>query len=70
MVRELLGAGSLFGISVFGADYPPALMFILAPGGFLVLGLLLALINKIVLMREKVQPKKKRRSNRSREVRE
>ncbi|WP_147553966.1 electron transport complex subunit RsxE [Christensenella timonensis] len=59
MVRELLGAGSLFGISVFGPDYPPALMFILAPGGFLVLGLLLALINKIVLQREKVRPKKK-----------
>ena len=25
MVRELLGAGSLFGISVFGADYPPGI---------------------------------------------
>ena len=48
-VRELLGNGTLFGVSVFGADYPPALMFILAPGGFLVLGLLLALINKILL---------------------
>ena len=58
MVRELLGNGSLFGISVFGPDYPPALMFILAPGGFLVLGLLLALINNIVLQREKVKPKK------------
>ena len=56
-VRELLGNGSLFGISVFGADYPPALMFILAPGGFLVLGLLLALINKIVLQREKAKEK-------------
>ena len=62
MVRELLGAGSLFGISVFGADYPPALMFILAPGGFLVLGLLLALINKIVLQREKSKPDKKARA--------
>ena len=70
MVRELLGAGSLFGISVFGADYPPALMFILAPGGFLVLGLLLALINKIVLMREKVQPKKKEEAIEAGEVRE
>lgn len=57
-VRELLGNGSLFDISVFGPDYPPALMFILAPGGFLVLGLLLALINKIVLQREKAKPKK------------
>ena len=53
VVRELLGNGTLFGLPVFGADYPPALMFILAPGGFLVLALLLALINKIVLQREK-----------------
>lgn len=68
MVRELLGAGSLFGISVFGADYPPALMFILAPGGFLVLGLLLALINKIVLQREKSKPDKKARATTAEEV--
>ena len=54
-VRELLGNGTLFGISV---DYPPALMFILAPGGFLVLGLLLALINKVVLQREKSKEQK------------
>ncbi|MEG1990598.1 MAG: electron transport complex subunit E [Christensenella sp.] len=67
MVRELLGAGSLFGIAVFGASYPPALMFILAPGGFLVLGLLLALINKIVLMREKVKPKKEAEAKEVRE---
>lgn len=45
-------------------------MFILAPGGFLVLGLLLALINKIVLMREKVQPKKKEEAIEAGEVRE
>ncbi len=47
-VRELLGSGALFGVSVFGADYPQVLLFILAPGGFLTLGLLLALINQIV----------------------
>ncbi len=70
MVRELLGAGSLFGISVFGADYPPALMFILAPGGFLVLGLLLALINKVVLMREKIKPKQTEEQLKAEEVHE
>lgn len=47
-VRELLGAGSLFGVRVLGAGYPDALMFILAPGGFLVLGLLMALVNKLL----------------------
>jgi electron transport complex protein RnfE len=47
-VRELLGAGSLFGVRVFGEGYPDALMFILAPGGFLVLGFMLALVNKLL----------------------
>ena len=61
VVRELLGNGTLFGLPVFGADYPPALMFILAPGGFLVLALLLALINKIVLQREKNKDEKARK---------
>jgi electron transport complex protein RnfE len=37
-VRELLGAGALFGIPVFGADYVPSLVFILPPGAFLALG--------------------------------
>ena len=61
VVRELLGNGPLFGLPVFGADYPPALMFMLAPGGFLVLALLLALINKIVLQREKNKEEKARK---------
>ena len=44
-VRELFGAGSVFGISVFGAAYKPALIMILPPGAFLALGLLLAGMN-------------------------
>lgn len=46
-VRELLGNGSIFGISLLGASYEPWLMLILAPGGFIVLGLLLAMFNAI-----------------------
>lgn len=46
-IRELLGNGSLLGISVFGAAYNPALIFILPPGAFLVLGILIAVINMI-----------------------
>ena len=46
-VRELFGAGSLFGISLFGASYQPALLFILPPGAFLTLGFLMAGFNKI-----------------------
>ena len=48
-VRELLGNGSLFGYQVLPDGYEPALMFILAPGGFLVFGLLMALVNKVML---------------------
>jgi electron transport complex protein RnfE len=44
-VRELLGQGDLFGFSVFGADYPDVLMFILPPGAFIALGFILAGIN-------------------------
>ncbi|MDR3394260.1 MAG: electron transport complex subunit E [Parasulfuritortus sp.] len=37
-VRELLGAGKLFGISLFGPDYQPWVVMILPPGGFFVMG--------------------------------
>lgn len=46
-VRELFGAGSLFGISLFGSTYQPALLFILPPGAFLTLGFLMAGFNKL-----------------------
>ena len=46
-VRELFGAGSLFGISLFGVAYQPALLFILPPGAFLTLRFLMAGFNKI-----------------------
>ncbi|KXG77073.1 electron transport complex subunit RsxE [Thermotalea metallivorans] len=47
-VREILGAGSVFGKLVLGTAYQPALIMILPPGAFLALGLLLALYNWIV----------------------
>jgi electron transport complex protein RnfE len=37
-VREILGAGSLFGVSLFGADFQPWVIMVLPPGGFFVLG--------------------------------
>lgn len=45
-VRELLGTGAVFGAQIFAADYG-ALLFVLAPGAFIVLGLLIALFNRI-----------------------
>ena len=47
VIREILGNGSLFGISLFGASFQPALIMILPPGAFLLLGILLALRNKL-----------------------
>ena len=44
-VREVLGSGAIFGISLGIGDYMP-LVFVLAPGAFLVLGFLMVLFNK------------------------
>ena len=46
-VREILGAGTLLGYSLFGANFKPALIFILPPGAFLALGVILAIYNII-----------------------
>ena len=46
-VRELLGSGASFGMSLGISNYMP-LVFILAPGGFLTLGYLMVLFNKLV----------------------
>ena len=46
-VRELLGNGSLFGCSLFGAQITPILIFILPPGAILTLGFLFAGFNKL-----------------------
>lgn len=43
-VRELLGTGKIFNISLFSEDYG-MLVFVLAPGAFIALGYLIALIN-------------------------
>ncbi len=44
-IRELLGNGTLLGLPVLGSSYPPAIMMILPPGGFIVLGVVLGVIN-------------------------
>lgn len=45
-VREILGSGAIFGLSLGIGDYMP-LVFVLAPGAFLVLGFLMVLFNKL-----------------------
>ena len=46
-VRELLGSGCLFGSRIYGEEYG-MLIFVLAPGAFIVLGYLMALIQKLM----------------------
>jgi electron transport complex protein RnfE len=44
-VREILGEGKLFGVSLFGDNFEPWVIMILPPGGFITLGLLLLFFN-------------------------
>lgn len=46
-VREILGAGTWMGIPVTVNIFDPATIFILPPGGFMVMGFLVAAFNKI-----------------------
>lgn len=44
--REILGTGKIFGFELFPEDYG-MLLFVLAPGAFIALGYLIAIVNKI-----------------------
>lgn len=44
-VREILGTGKIFGCEIWPEDYG-MLMFVLAPGAFIVLGYLIAIVNR------------------------
>jgi electron transport complex protein RnfE len=46
-IREIFGNGSIFGLALFGEAASPALMMILPPGGFLVYGIVIGIVNKI-----------------------
>lgn len=47
-VREILGAGTLLGMNIMPSGYVPISIMILAPGAFLVLGILLAAFNYVL----------------------
>ncbi|HCL4439140.1 electron transport complex subunit E [Clostridium botulinum] len=53
MIRELLGAGQLFGHQIMPSSFQPALIMILAPGAFFTLGILMAIINNMKLKKSK-----------------
>lgn len=52
-VRELIGAGELFGYGVMPESYVPCSIFVLAPGAFFVLAALTAIQNKVKRAGEK-----------------
>ena len=55
-IREILGNGSIFGIPLVPANFSPALIFILAPGGFITIGIIMGCIN---IKKERDAKKKK-----------
>ena len=52
-VRELIGAGKLFGMNIMPESYIPCSIFILAPGAFFVLAVLTAIQTKIKIIGER-----------------
>lgn len=57
-IRELLGAGSIFGIPVIGDWYDPALIMILPAGGFILIGYLVGGFKMLTEYMEKAEAKK------------
>lgn len=54
LIRELLGAGTVFDIQLLGEWFTPATIFVMAPGAFLVLAFLVAGMN---IIRRKMEEK-------------
>lgn len=53
-VRELLGSGMIFGMSVTADLISPMGIFLMPPGGFFIFGCMIALVNKIMTMRNRM----------------
>ncbi len=47
IIRELLGAGTVFGLPLLSGFMEPIIIFLLPPGGFFVFGMLIALAGKL-----------------------
>ena len=46
-VREVLGAGTFLGYPVFGEAFQPVLLMVMAPGAFITLGVIIAVVQKV-----------------------
>ncbi len=58
-IRELLGSGTIFGAQVMPASYQPMGIMLNVPGGFVTLGILLALVNALKVYLDKRAEKRK-----------
>jgi len=61
MIRELLGAGTIWGYQVLGAWYQPALIMILPPGAFILIGYLVGgskMLNNYLEKRQQAREEK------------
>ena len=54
-VREILGAGQIFGLQIMPSSYQPAVIMVMAPGPFFALGILLAVFTAV---RKKMEKRK------------
>jgi len=54
-IREILGAGTLFGVQIIPKAVDPALIFVLAPGAFITFGILMAIMNQRKLNKKKAK---------------
>lgn len=53
LIREIIGAGEAFGFRIMPESYIPVSIFVMAPGAFFVLSILVAIQNKIKIEGEK-----------------
>jgi electron transport complex protein RnfE len=51
-IREIIGNGTILGISVFGSGYNPALIMILPPGAFILIGYMMGGIKLYIKRKE------------------
>lgn len=55
IIRELIGTGKIFGQQIISEAYEPMMIATQAPGGFILLGLLLAVMTGIVRWQRRVE---------------
>lgn len=58
IIREVIGNGTFFGVTVMPASYQPMAIMLQVPGGFVTLGLLLVAVNALRKMADKKSAKK------------